>query len=145
MPLECRIEHERRMVMATATGVLSVEDFLLKHREVWGRSDVAGFDAVYDLSGLEDFVLSSGERLRALSDLASSLDVPGTSARLAIVAPQDFAFGLARMYAAFRTLNPRGGKTVNVFRSMQAALDWLSVEGSSTPPGAGPPELSASG
>lgn len=144
MPLDYRIDHEHRVVFATATGTITIEDFLNQHRAVWGRSDLAGFDAVYDLGGLDDFILSSGERLRALADLASSLDVPGTAPRLAIVAPQDFAYGLARMYATFRTMQPRGGKTVQVFRSMQAALDWLRAEGTSAPAGGSPPELRAS-
>jgi hypothetical protein len=138
MPLEYRIDLERRVVFAAASGTLTLEDFLATHREVWTRSDVAGFDAIYDLGGLDDVVLSSGERLRELSDLASTLDVPGAAARLAIVAPRDFAFGLARMYEAYRTMNQRGSKVVSVFRSMQAALDWLGLE-SQGEPAAGSP------
>jgi hypothetical protein len=138
MPLECRIDLERRVVFAVATGTLTLEDFLVKHREVWSRSDVAGFDAIYDLGGIEDLVLSSGERLRELADLASTLDPPGAAARLAIVAPRDFAFGIARMYEAYRTMNQRGSKAVSVFRSMQAALDWLGLEGPGDPAGGSP-------
>ena len=140
MPLDYRIDHERRVVFAAATGILTVEDFLLRHREVWARSDVAGFDAIYDLGGLDDLVLSSGERLRELADLASTMDVPGVVSRLAIVAPRDFAFGLARMYEAYRSMSLRGSKTVSVFRSMQAALDWLGLEGPGEPAGGSPSE-----
>jgi hypothetical protein len=138
MPLEYRIDQERRVVFATARGTLTIEDFLLKHREVWSRSDVAGFDAIYDLDGFEDLVLSSGERLRELADLASTLDVPGAAARLAIVAPRDSAYGLARMYETFRSMNPRGSKAVSVFRTMQAARDWLGLDGPGEPAGGSP-------
>ena len=91
-------------------GPSRIEDFFVHHREVWARSDLAGFDEVFDLGGLEDFILSSGDRVRALADLASSLDVPGTASRLAIVAPQDFAYGLARMYATYRTHATRAAR-----------------------------------
>lgn len=146
MPLDYRIDHESRIVIVTATGTLTDEDFFASQREIWSRADVVGFDEVFDLGGVEGLVLASGDRVRALADQASSLaDVPGTPSRLAIVAPQDFAYGLARMYATYRTLNPRAERTVQVFRSMQAALDWLRVSGPQAPPAERAPESSASG
>ena len=132
------------MVFAAATGTLTDEDFFVYQREVWSRGDVAGFDEVIDMGAVEDLVLSSGDRVRALADLASTMDVPGASSRLAIVAPQDFAYGLARMFATYRTLHPRGEKAVQVFRSMQPALDWLRTAGLGAPSGGGSPEPSAS-
>jgi len=128
MTLEYRIDQARRVVFATATGLLSDQDLFTYQREVWSRGELAGYDEVVDFGAVEDLVLSSGDRLRALADLASTMDVPGASSRLAIVAPRDFAFGLARMYETYRTMNQRGSKVVSVFRSMQAALDWLGLE-----------------
>ena len=143
MPLDYRIDQERRMVLVVAVGTLTEEDFFAYQREVWSRKDVVGFDEVFDLGAVEDLVVSSGDRVRALADLASTMDVPGAPSRLAVVAPQDYAYGLARMYAAYRTLKPRGEKAVQVFRSMEAALDWLRAEGSSEPSGGSSPEVSA--
>jgi hypothetical protein len=144
MPLEYRIDQERRVVFTTATGILTNEDFFANQRGVCARGDAAGFDEVFDMGGVEDLVLPSGDRVRALADLASTMDVPGTSSRVAIVAPQDFTYGLARMYATYRALHPRGERAVQVFRSMQAALDWLRPEGSGAPSGGSPPAPSAS-
>jgi hypothetical protein len=127
MPLEYRIDRERRVVFATATRTLSDENVFDYQREVWSRGDLAGYDEIVDLSLVEDLVLSSGDRVRALAELASSMDVPGASSRLAIVAPHDLAYGFARMFETYRTMNQRGAKVVSVFRSMQAALDWLGV------------------
>ena len=138
MPLEYRIDQERRVVFATATGTLTDEDVFGYQRGVWSQSDVVGFDEVVDMGEVEDLVLSSGDRVRALADLASTMDVPGAASRLAIVAPQDFAFGLARMYEAYRTMNQRGSKVVSVFRSMQAALDWLGLESPGEPASGSP-------
>jgi len=135
MPLEHRIDRERRVVFATATGILTDEDVFGYQREVWSRSDVVGFDEVVDMGAVEDLVLSSGDRVRALADLASAMDVPGASSRLAIVAPQDLAYGFARMFETYRTMNQSGVKVVSVFRSMQAALDWLGIESPGEPAG----------
>ena len=128
MPLEYRIDRERRVVFATATRTLSDEDVFAYQREVWSGGDLAGYDEVVDLGLVEDIVLSSGDRVRALAELASAMDAPGaSSSKVAIVAPQDLAYGFARMFETYRTMNRSDAKAVSVFRSMQAALDWLSA------------------
>jgi hypothetical protein len=143
MPLEYRIDRDRRVVFGTATRILSVEDVFSYQREVWSRSDLAGFDEVVDLSLVEDIVLPSSDRVRALAELAAAMEVPGASSRLAIVAPHDLAYGFARMFETYRTMDQVGAKVMSVFRSMQAALDWLGIEGPGGPPGEEPPGLSA--
>ncbi len=140
MPLEYRIDRERRVVFATATRILSVEDVFAYQREVWSRSDLAGFDEVVDLSPAEELVLASSDRVRALAELAAAMEVPGASSRLAIVAPQDLAYGFARMFETYRTMDQGGAKVMSVFRSMQAALDWLGAEAPGGPSGEGPRE-----
>ena len=127
MPLEYRIDRERRVVFATATSVLSDEDVFAYQREVWSLSDLVGYDEIVDLSLVEDLVLSSGDRVRALAELAASMDAQGVSSRLAIVAPHDLAYGFARMFETYRTMNQGAAKVVSVFRSMRSALDWLGV------------------
>ncbi len=53
------------------------------------------------------------------------MDEKTIAAKIAIVAPNDFTYGLARMYETFRHLNERSKREVRVFRSMQDALAWL--------------------
>ncbi len=138
MPLEYRIDRERRVVFATATRTLSDEDVFTYQREAWSRTDLVGYDEVVDLSLVEELVLASGDRVRALADLAAAMDTSGRSTKLAIVAPQDLAYGFARMFETYRTMNQSGAKLVSVFRSMRAALDWLGVEVPGGPSGEGP-------
>jgi hypothetical protein len=143
MPLEYRIDQERRLVVATATGVLHDDEVFAYQRAAWSKPELAGFDEVFDLGGVKELVPASSESARGLADLASTMDVAGAPSRLAIVAPQDFAYGLARMYAAYRMLHPRGEKAVQVFRSMEAALDWLGGAESGSASGGSPPGMSA--
>ena len=145
MPLDYRIDRDRRVVTATASRILSDEEVFAYQREVWSRSDLAGFDEIVDLSPVEDLVLSSGDRVRELAELASAMDVPEAPSKLAIVASQDLAYGFARMFEAYRTLNARGARDVAVFRSMQAARDWLGVEAPGESPGRGLPGPGAAG
>jgi hypothetical protein len=143
MPLDYRIDQEHRLVLATATGILRDDELFAYQREAWSRPELAGFDEVFDLTGIEELVLASSDRARALADLASTMDVAGSPTRLAIVAPQDYAYGLARMYATYRMLHPRGEKAVQVFRSMADALDWLRTAESGSASGGSPPGMSS--
>jgi hypothetical protein len=135
MPLEYRIDRERRVIVATSPRILSEVDVFAYQREVWSRSDLAGYDEVVDLGLVEEIVMSSGDRVRALAELAAGMDAPGVSSKLAIVAPHDLAYGFARMFETYRTMNQSGVKVASVFRSMQAALAWLGVEGRHAPSG----------
>jgi hypothetical protein len=56
------------------------------------------------------------------------MDDKNTKSRFAIVAPADVAFGLGRMYQAYRTLDRRSTKEVGVFRTMREALAFLRRE-----------------
>ncbi len=61
------------------------------------------------------------ETVRALADLAASLDLPAGS-KLAIVAASDLDFGMSRMY---ELLAGDAGFAISVFRQMSEALRWL--------------------
>jgi len=54
--------------------------------------------------------------------------VRASAARLAIVAPRDFEFGLGRMYGAHREMDNRSTKWVGVFRARPEALAWLGLD-----------------
>jgi len=138
MPLDYRIDRERRVVFATAPRILTEEDVFAYQREAWSHGEFAGYDEVVDLGLVEELVLSSGDRVRALADLASSMDVPGVSSRVAIVAPHDLAYGFARMFETYRAMGQTGSKVVSVFRSMLAALEWLGIEAPDAPAGGSP-------
>jgi hypothetical protein len=56
------------------------------------------------------------------------MDQPRTSTKFAIVAPDDLAFGLGRMYGAYRRLDERSTKEVGVFRTVAEALAFLGIQ-----------------
>jgi len=56
------------------------------------------------------------------------MDQPESHSRLAMVAPQDIAFGLGGMYQVFRELSPGSTKKVGVFRSLREASAWPGID-----------------
>lgn len=140
MPIEYRIDHEQRLVVARGTGPLCHADFFGYQRNVWSRPEVQGYNELVDVRDAEFLTTPSADELRQLAMLSAAMDLPTQPSKLAIVAPQDFAFGLGRMYEAYRELSTGGTKEVKVFRRLEDACAFLGVEGlvpsCAEPPGA---------
>ena len=129
MPIEYRIDHERRLVIATGHGVLTLEDILGYQEDVWSRPELSGYNELIDMSRVEQIASPSIGGVRDLAKFSARMDTPSLSSRFAIVAPTDLAFGLGRMYEAYRSLDGRSTKQVGVFRSLAEALAFLGVSG----------------
>jgi len=129
MPIEYRIDHERRLVIARAHGQLEQSDFFAYQREVWSRPEVQGYDELADMRDAEFAKSPSADNLRQLAMLSAAMDLPSQPSKFAIVATQDWAFGLGRMYETYRELSTGGTKLVKVFRNFEDACKFLGVEG----------------
>ncbi len=128
MPIDYRIDFDQRVVFAKARGSLTDQDVFAYQEEVWSAPEVAGFDELVDMTEVDEIIHPPTERVRALANKSAKMDRPELASRFAVVAPQDFAYGLGRMYGTYRELNPGSTKKVAVFRSRKAALNWLGIE-----------------
>jgi hypothetical protein len=128
MPIEYRIDHLRRLVLARGRGALKDDDVFTYQREVWSRPDVAGYDELIDMTEVRHMAVPSADRVQDLAHLSARMDTRPERSRLAIVAPFDTAFDLGRMYQAFREQEFRGTKLVGVFRTLSEAFDFLGIE-----------------
>jgi hypothetical protein len=125
MPIEFRIDHYRKLVMARGHGVFTHEEIMGYQREAWSRPDVVGYDELVDMTDVTRIDATSVDGVRQIAATAAAMDDPDVHSRLAIVAPQDIAYGLGRMYEVYRGLNTQSTKEVSVFRTMAEALAWL--------------------
>lgn len=129
MPIDYHIDHARRLVQAEGYGTVTDEDVFRYQREVWSRTDVAGYDELVDMTEAREIIGGSTEKMRELASLSAATDPPTGAGRFAIVAPQDLAFGVGRMYQVHRGLNERSTREVGVFRDRDSALAWLAALG----------------
>lgn len=134
MPITYQIHHDRKLVQALVTGTLTREDAFTYQRDVWSLPEVRGYNQLVDATGMEgvDIPFPSADTMRELASLAAGMDDPELKTRFAIVATSALTYGLARMYATYRALDPRSTRVVSVFRSVEDALGWLAEAG---PPG----------
>ncbi|HKR08075.1 MAG TPA: hypothetical protein VJS39_02700 [Gemmatimonadaceae bacterium] len=120
MPATYEIDSQRRLVTSRLWGRVTDND-VAEHNEKL-RNDPR-FDPTYhqltDLSGITEIGVSTS------TVNAASIDqyfAPGT--RRAFVATTDAVFGMARMFA-MRAESV--GQTIQVFRDLQLARDWLGI------------------
>jgi hypothetical protein len=121
MPILIEHDPERLVMRVTLTGAISDADLdgYLAEVRARGPSFLESHQLVdlsaADLSGV------SGEMVRR----AASAAPLAVGARRAIVAPDDLAFGMSRMYAAAKD----GRDDTRLFRDRGSALEWLGVGG----------------
>jgi hypothetical protein len=133
MPIDFRIDHPRRLVVARGRGVVTFQELVEYQSAVWTRPEVAGYDELVDMTAAEDFAQPSTEKIRELAALSAVMD--GTRpTKFAIVAPRNLAYGLGRMYQTYRSLEGHGTKEVTVFRTMGEALTFLGQGGTAFGP-----------
>jgi hypothetical protein len=130
LPITYEIDHDRKLVHARITGTLTRDDAFQYQQHVWSLPEVRGYNQLIDASemGHVDIPFPSADAMRELSALAASMDDPEARTRFAIVATSAFAYGLARMYATYRALDPRSTRVVSVFRSVEDATKWLESD-----------------
>jgi hypothetical protein len=132
MPITYRVDHPRRLVVATGTETVTPQDIFEYQRSAWSRPDVAGYDELVDMTHAKRLEFGSADSARELASLSAKTDLPSGGEKFAIVAPGDLAFGLGRLYQTYRSLDKKSTKRVEVFRTMKEALAFLGVDGDVT-------------
>jgi hypothetical protein len=134
MPIEYQIDSARQLIEVQGRGVLTDQDVFEYQQTVGSRPDLAGYDELMDMRAVERIDLPSADRARQLAALSASMDA-GRPSKLAIVAAQDLAYGLGRMYQVYRDLQKASTKEVGVFRTLAEALAFLGIGGDAPNPG----------
>ena len=128
MPLVYRIDRDAKLVVAAGYGTVTDSDVFRYERETGARSDMIGYDELIDMSSVTEIDVATAERVEELAAEAAAKDYVHGPAKLAIVAPGDIAFGLGRIFQIHRRVEPGSMKDVGVFRTMDAALEFLGID-----------------
>ena len=120
MPLTYVIDKERRLVISTASGVLTYAEGLAHAERL--RNDPE-FDPTFGQLADATQVIELRLTAEEARHWASLVVFEGTAKR-AFVVPDAALHGMVRMWAAFREMS--GGKEqVVIFRDRDLALQWL--------------------
>ena len=128
MPLVYRLDHEARVIVAAGYGTLTDDEVFGYQRQIGSLEEAYGYDELVDMTHVTHIALPSTARVGDLAAAAAVLDEVRRSSKFAIVAPDDLAFGLGRMFQTRRELEPGSATQVGVFRTMGEALAFLGVD-----------------
>ena len=118
------IDTSKNLISTTGTGVLTDDDVMLHRKSLTADPKFnPKMRELSDIRGVSEFkVTSAGVRLMVASDVKM---VPeGGMHQLAVVASENVAYGMSRMY---QTLDEPNIRTVGVFRNYEDAVEWLGI------------------
>ena len=119
MPFFYKIDKPRRLVMSTAAGVLTKAEVLSLQDQLRKDPDFdPTFSQLSDLTHVTDIDITGADMRELAARTAFS-----PKSRRAVIASNDLAYGLARMFEQFR--ETKGDQGIRVFRKLEDALDWV--------------------
>jgi len=125
MPIRYELKPDQKLVILVHVGAVTDEEFLSFYRDLY---ETAGFDDSFNLLVDLRHTESSVRSTAALAELVNFMRRQYLSTtrrpKVAVVAPEDISFGLARMYEGFSSDVPWD---FVVFRAVDAALAWLGL------------------
>lgn len=128
MPAEHTIDKQRQLIITTWEGkVQDVEfiDALKKYQnEIQNQPEYMAFNEIVNLSGATGYKISV-DGIKAVASMASSTDKEDMCRKLAIVVNSTLAYGLARMYEAYRSFSRQASKEISIFKNEKDAYEWL--------------------
>lgn len=127
MPITYTIDHDKRIVFVDPYGLLRKAELLQYQKEVWSRPDIRTYNECVNLDRVTAIHEDTVEDMQELAALAARMDALGQPTKTAIIAGNDYHYGLARMYEAHREILAAGDKQVLAFRSPDEALAWLAA------------------
>jgi hypothetical protein len=113
------LDRDRRRVRARAEGLVTCAEFVA-HFSATEPDRAAGYDELFDATGATTDL--TADQVRALALRAQALRQKGPLGAVAVVATNDLAFGLARMYGL---LCETVGAPAGAFRTAAKAEEWL--------------------
>ena len=124
MPISYHIEKDAGRVVLEFRGTITDRELFATYEALYADpSHRVGLDELTDCREVERVDVTTGALVALAASTARLLDGKQQTWRVAIVAPSDVVFGMARMYEAFRAESP---EQVQVFRDRAAAEAWLA-------------------
>ena len=112
---------EDQIVINSAIGEVKIDaiaEFVEKNIQTW-----IGKHVLWDLSRM-DLSTTSSDEIMALTERMKFVSGKRKGEKTALVSPQDFAFGMSRMYESFAEISSLE-INVRTFRSIDEAKKWL--------------------
>jgi hypothetical protein len=121
MPAFYKIARDRRLVLSTASGVLTLADVLAHQDQILADPDFnPQYSQLLDLSHVTKIDLSADDIYKLAE---RDIFLPASSR--AILVTTDLGEGLARLFKILR--EHAGEQRIRIFRNLDEALEWVFI------------------
>ena len=125
MPISYHLKPDQKLVVLVHKGIISDEEFLSFYEALYEDAQFdKSFNLLVDLRQTESSVRSAAALNQFADFIRKQFVNISVKPKVAVVAPKDISFGLARMYEVFSDDVPW---QFAVFRAADAALAWLGL------------------
>lgn len=125
MPFNFKIEPEFNLVILKHIGTISDDEFLSYYKSLFNNDSFdPSMNLIIDLENTDSSTRSSEVLYQLAGIFRHKFSQTKTYPKIAIIAPKDLSFGLARTYEAFIDKVP---VKFNVFREKEKAYAWLEI------------------
>lgn len=125
MPITYHLKPDERLVILVHTGIVTDDEFMSFYKALFeGTQFDESFNLLVDLRQAESSVRSAATLDEFANFIRRQYGSTTERPKVAVVAPEDISFGLARMYEVF---SGDVSWEFEVFRTADTALAWLGL------------------
>ena len=128
MPANHYVDTKRQLIITTWEGKAHDIEFIEAIRkyqnDIQNNPDYIHFNEIVNFSEVTGIKLTA-EGIRTIGQIASNTDKNETNRKLAIIVSSTLAYGLARMYEAYRSFSKKAQKEINIFKNEKDAFEWI--------------------
>lgn len=128
MPASHYIDNKRQLIITTWEGkahdIEFIEAIKKYQKDIQNHPDYIHFDEIVNLTGVTVVKLTT-EGIKTISQIAASTDKTEINRKLAIIVSSPVAYGLARMYMAYRSFSKKAQKEISLFKNEKDAFEWI--------------------
>lgn len=128
MPANHHIDNNNKLIVTTWEGEACDIEFIAAIKKyqnnIQNRPDFINYNEVVDLRKITSVKLTT-KGIKTIGSIASKTDTKEINKKLALIVSSNLAFGLARMYEAYRSFSKNANKEIRVFKSETEAFEWV--------------------
>jgi len=131
MPAKHHIDNKAKLIITEWEGDaidIDLIDAIKKYqKDIQSNPDYLYYNEVLDFSNAANIKLTT-KGIISIGQIASNTDHKEISKKFAIIVSSKLAFGLARMYMAYRSIEKNANKEARVFNKADEAYEWVQCD-----------------
>jgi len=128
MPAHHYIDEKRQLIITSWEGEAHDIEFIeaLKkyQKDIQNHPDYINYNEIVDFSQVTKIHITT-EGIKNIGLIAPKTDYDEANRKLAFIVSSNLAYGLVRMYQAYRDFSNRSIKKIRVFKSESDAFEWV--------------------